>query len=98
MRNILTIVAAILVGGWALAATAQTGDGAGKSGDNKELATQPQHKPAHEPQQTVPGPTPQETSKKTDGDKFVTGKDQSQSQESSGSSAGGDTKKERAAE
>jgi hypothetical protein len=91
MRKILTIAAAIVVGGWALAATAQTSDGAGKSGDNKELATHPQQKPAHEPQQAVPGPTPQETSKKTDSD---TGKDQSQSQESSGSSAGGETKKE----
>lgn len=80
MRINATAAAAILVAGWTFGASAaDTG-----------LATSHQQKPAAEPQQNVPGPTPQETSKRTDSDKFVGGKDQGRSQEQSGSSGSPD--------
>jgi hypothetical protein len=62
MRNLTMIAAtAALLCLGAASAGAQQGTSA-----PRELATPPQEKPAHEPQQTVPGPTPQETSKPTD--------------------------------
>ena len=59
-RTTIAAAAALLCLGTA-SAVAQQGTSA-----PRELATPHQEKPAHQPQQTVPGPTPQETSKPTD--------------------------------
>jgi len=87
MTKVLTIAAAMLLAG-AVGAGAQTADKqTGDKVDGKALASPTQQKPAYEPQQPVPGDTPEETSTKTDSDNFVTGKDQGRSPERSGSSA-----------
>jgi hypothetical protein len=83
MKRVLMAAVLGLATGWAGLAAAQQSPTAG---DDKGMATHPQRKPVHEAQQTVPGPTPQETSKPTDSDKFATGKDQGRAQEGSGSS------------
>jgi hypothetical protein len=101
MRKLTTAAIGAALCAWTAAALAQSAgnhESAKKQqpASGRELATPTQKKSAYEPQQPVPGDTPQETSTKANSDGSSTAKDQGRAQENSGSSTADNPKDKKA--